>query len=540
MRREEGGKDWQIEAVRALGLVLLATLVVRLYLFVYTPVIAQDATFYITQAQFMAQGAWREAVAGDFEPLFPFSIFVVQQIIPDWELAGKLASVIFGVLAIVPFFLISRDVFGPRIAFGAGILFALHPYFARNSAEALQESIYLFFFLMSLWLALKALKSDGMGLYFLCALAIVGTWLSRGEGIWLFPALFMFFGLRSLRGLRERKWGEAIPLLRFSLAFMAVIIPIYYGIQSANLSGVVLLKGFGWLRTVLEGTPGYLQVGLAPLPSGDVGGRLAGDLWEGFFQDLIQAFHPLLLFLTILPLLRRALRSQYREHFLLTSSIVLTYLGGVFVRWLALGPEMISHRFMIVVVAVALPWAAVTIEMASAQMKNSSWSERGLPLSKKRSGIGHRLPVSGNQWGMIILMAIALILAAKTVKPQRLDKLPIKEAGVWIASQELKDPLIMARDGRIAFYAMGRIFPIPDTLDKKPWQEQTQIVQKIIQKATSWDARFVFLRGGLDREAQPGVLASRAVEEIREWQSPYGNQYTLIRVKAREELGGRR
>ncbi len=73
MRREERGKRWQIEAVRALGLVLLATLVVRVYLFVYTPVIASDATLYISQAQLMDQGAWRQAIAGEFEPLFPFS-----------------------------------------------------------------------------------------------------------------------------------------------------------------------------------------------------------------------------------------------------------------------------------------------------------------------------------------------------------------------------------------------------------------------------------------------------------------------------------
>ncbi len=59
MRREERGKGWQIEAVRALGLVLLATLVVRVYLFVYTPVIASDATLYISQAQLMAQGRRR-------------------------------------------------------------------------------------------------------------------------------------------------------------------------------------------------------------------------------------------------------------------------------------------------------------------------------------------------------------------------------------------------------------------------------------------------------------------------------------------------
>ena len=137
-------------------------------------------------------------------------------------------------------------------------------------------------------------------------------------------------------------------------------------------------------------------------------------------------------------------------------------------------------------------------------------------------------------------MAVALILAAKTVKPQRLDKLPIKEAGAWIASQKLKDPVIMAHDGRIGFYAKGHTFPVYDTLEKKTGEEQNQTVLKIIGEATSRKARFVFLKGGLNLEARTKILASRAVEEIKQWQSPYGNQYTLIRVRASEKLGVRR
>ena len=163
-------------------LVLLATLVVRVYLFVYTPVIASDATLYISQAQLMAQGAWRQAVAVEFEPLFPFFIFLFHNVLPDWELAGKFASLTFGVLAVIPFFLISRDVFGPRIAFGAGILFALHPYLARNSVDALTECAYLFFFLISLWFALRALNDCGVRWHVLSAVAILLTWLTRTEG----------------------------------------------------------------------------------------------------------------------------------------------------------------------------------------------------------------------------------------------------------------------------------------------------------------------------------------------------------------------
>jgi hypothetical protein len=129
------------------------------------------------------------------------------------------------------------------------------------------------------------------------------------------------------------------------------------------------------------------------------------------------------------------------------------------------------------------------------------------------------------------LLVVALVLAAKTVKPQRLDKLPIKEAGAWIASQKLKDPVIMAHDGRIGFYAKGRILPLHDSLEEKTEREQNEIVHKVIGEAMSQKVKFVFLKGSLDQKAQTTVLTSTALDRIKEWRSPYGNAYTLIQLK---------
>ncbi len=116
-----------------------------------------------------------------------------------------------------------------------------------------------------------------------------------------------------------------------------------------------------------------------------------------------------------------------------------------------------------------------------------------------------------------------------------MDKLPIKEAGTWIAAQDLKDPVIVADDGRIAFYAKGRILPTNDTLEEKTLHEQNQIIRNIIHWAPSKKVRFVFLKGGLYGEAKTGVLASDVVKQIKEWRSPHGNAYTLLQLKTTRE-----
>jgi len=99
----------------------------------------------------------------------------------------------------------------------------------------------------------------------------------------------------------------------------------------------------------------------------------------------------------------------------------------------------------------------------------------------------------------------------------------------------LKDPVIVADDGRIAFYAKGRVLPIKDTLEEKTVHEQKQIIQNIIHWAPSKKVRFVFLKGGLYGEAKTGVLASDVVKQIKEWRSRGGNVYTLLQLKTSEE-----
>ncbi|MFQ5801447.1 MAG: ArnT family glycosyltransferase [Candidatus Methylomirabilales bacterium] len=520
----------KLEGPRALGLALLAAFVVRFYLFLYTPVIARDGTYYIDQAQLMAQGAWRQAVGWELEPLFPFSIFLVHTLLPDWELAGKVASLTFGVLAIVPFFLISRDMFGPRIAFGAGILFALHPYFARNSVEALTDSTYLFFALLSLWLALKALKHHGILWHLLCAMAILLSSLARGEGIWLFLALWLFFGLLAMPHLRRREWAGTVSLVRFSLAFLAVMIPVsVYSTQIGYFSALSAPKGLGGLAYLLRQVPEVLQVGLARLGSVEGVGQAVASLWKGFLYKFFQIFHPLLFFLTLFALFQKSWRCRYRDHFLLTSGIAIVYLFGPFLLWFTLNHS--GHRYLMLPVAVALPWAAVTIGLAADRLEGSVLAERWRARIRKWSVVSDQWSGIAHDWRTILLAAVVLILAAKTVQPQRLDKLPIKEAGAWIAEQGLKEPVILAADGRVAFYAKGRKLQIEYALDNIVALEQVEIAQRLIDQATSQNIKFVFLKGRLDREVQAIVLASAAVKEIREWQSPHGNAYTLIQLK---------
>jgi hypothetical protein len=242
-----------------------------------------------------------------------------------------------------------------------------------------------------------------------------------------------------------------------------------------------------------------------------------------------------LLFLALPPLLQRASRRQHWDYFLLTSSIALIYLGGVYVTWLVLGRGYTAHRYMMAPVAVGLPWAAVTIELAANRLERSGLAERWRTYLWQWSGDRGQKSQGRFGWGTILLVVIALILAAKTVRPQRLDKLPIKEAGAWIAALQWKDPLIITNDSRIAIYAKGRMLPVTDGLQNKTAHEQLSLVRNLISQATLQKAQFIFLNGNLDREIQGLLLTSESVNQLLEWPNSHGKVYTLIQVKEREK-----
>ena len=69
---------------------------------------------------------------------------------------------------------------------------------------------------------------------------------------------------------------------------------------------------------------------------------------------------------------------------------------------------------------------------------------------------------------VVILAVIALSILPKTLKPQGVDKLGGKIAGIWIKENSgKKAPVIMTNIPQVAYYAMGNPIRLPKTPYKK-------------------------------------------------------------------------
>ena len=97
--------------------------------------INNDGLLYISAAQHFASGYFKEGLVLYPMPLYPFLITIVHFIISDWVLAARLISLVSLILAIIPLYLISKELFNYRIAFWGCLAFALIPLFRLVSPK---------------------------------------------------------------------------------------------------------------------------------------------------------------------------------------------------------------------------------------------------------------------------------------------------------------------------------------------------------------------------------------------------------------------
>jgi 4-amino-4-deoxy-L-arabinose transferase-like glycosyltransferase len=135
---------------RALLLILALALVARAGVIVATPHFKPifDAAHYDRLGDSIAHGhgyfgQFQPATPSAFRPpLYPFALAAVHLVGGGWT-AERLLSALFGVVAVLLVFLISRGVWGERVAVVAGTIAAIFPPLVLLSASILSESLFV-------------------------------------------------------------------------------------------------------------------------------------------------------------------------------------------------------------------------------------------------------------------------------------------------------------------------------------------------------------------------------------------------------------
>jgi 4-amino-4-deoxy-L-arabinose transferase-like glycosyltransferase len=154
-------------------------------------------------------------------PVYPLAIAGVHALRggaepEDWQNAGQAASMIAGVLLVVPLYLVGMELFGAGAAWLGVFAFLLAPQTGPILADVLSEGTFLNFWTWAFYAALRFLRKGAFGWLPLVVLFGGLAYLTRPEGV-LLPAalvltLLLIPLLRSTR-MNWPRWWAAVGLL---------------------------------------------------------------------------------------------------------------------------------------------------------------------------------------------------------------------------------------------------------------------------------------------------------------------------------------
>ena len=500
------------DVIRLLPLIV-ASLLTRLYLAYAIPVIAMDGMLYVSVAKDLMAGNWAKAMTVGSHPLYPFSVMIAHLRVDDWQWAGQLVSVLFGSISVIPMYYLSRRLFDEKVALISSILFILHPLHARASAEVVTEATFIFFFLIALLYAWKSLAKDDLWAVFVAGLFSAFAFLSRPEGlvILLVTSVWLAF-------VKPRRRVVALNLLGLPFLLIAGSYLIYLR-QHTGVWMVTPKKSVLVLLGLAE-KPGIasklfqLQSAkrITDLPAG-LG--WVNFFWHDFVYELIQTYHPLLLILVISGLFVVFIQTGLRREELFIGSVSVAYLVPLTGLFLTYG--YVTHRHFLPIVLITLPWAGHGLV---------SWVERA--SQKLENRLGH--PVDQRKLVSCVVATVVIILALKTLQPRRWDKLPVKEAGLWIKAQRTGSARIVTSEPRIAFYADASWIVVEDSLSNRNSSDQEAILLRLLEKARFERAQYIFLPGQPTSDLATKIAEIPATGSVKIWKSSWGNSYTLITI----------
>ncbi|MBL0712759.1 MAG: glycosyltransferase family 39 protein, partial [Desulfosarcina sp.] len=223
----------------ALGGVVLLSLSVKLTLLFLDKAINTDGILYISAAKLFESGRYGEGWALFPMPAYPFLLYLVHTVIPDWIGAARFISIFAYTAAILPLYALTRTLFDRQAAIWAALLFALSPLANIKSMDIIRDPVFIFCLALYLWCFLGSIRSLSLGLLVAALIFAATSFLFRIEAIVMLgaPCIFLPVCLISAKSREENKWAAtslAIWLLTLgAMLFLAVVIAQHT--SSANI-----------------------------------------------------------------------------------------------------------------------------------------------------------------------------------------------------------------------------------------------------------------------------------------------------------------
>lgn len=459
---------------RYVWIILISSLLVRIYMSCFTYVIQNDSVAFIENAHFFAQGDFKAGLRHDYHPLYSMMMAGVYKIIPSMEFSGTIISVLLNTLMVIIFYLIGRSAFNQKISFVSSLILSFHPYAVRYSADILSESTYFFFFLSALGFGFFAITNGRLLLFALTGVCSAFAYLTRPEGIGIICIVSCWSLLKGYVKIKIVWKQKLVEILVLVVSFAVFALPYLVYIKSEtgswHLTKKKSVSKIAGVEKLFEKMDDERDVDEMPAKQTDFGsdhvnqpsgrGRSVKAYIAGFFYVMdkyTSTFHPLLFALFLIGLVNWSRREKRGDFGYYVFTIVFFYLfillrlnitHGEFFGEVVKYP---SRRHVMPIIIPVLFWVGIGVSALG------TWVYKRIQTDKLGGGPLKWMGKSETRVLIVVLVLVLGVLLPKTLKPQGRDKIGILEVGKWIRGHSDKsEPLIFSASSRNAYYARGR------------------------------------------------------------------------------------
>jgi 4-amino-4-deoxy-L-arabinose transferase-like glycosyltransferase len=408
----------------------------------FIKVINHDGVLYITAAQKLAAGSFREALHIYGMPLYPLLIALTHYVVPNWVAAARLVSVSASVFTIIPLYFLTKETFHRKAALWACCAFAILPTSNHLAVEVVRDPLFLFFLSWFIYYTYRSINSKKLIYFLFSSLLCVFSILCRIEGIILYSFYILFIFYLFLTNPQERIHVAKGLLISFSPVILFLIssfllinmasLPSFNRMHVAIREIKVLfdqdffdnyqiiykrLKYVGRTLPYKAAPQNFIEITLHYMPV---------IYFIGLLESFIKALFPLYLIPLVVGLWNWRKRDNFFLLLLAGCYLIMSY-------YFLIRIDSIRVRYLLAPAFLLYPWIGIGIDRIFVYVKNSP---RRYLLT------------------ILFVLFFGVLPLYSSVKIIRKQDNVLIEAGKWISTiPQFQVAEIVTNDRRVPFYA---------------------------------------------------------------------------------------
>jgi asparagine N-glycosylation enzyme membrane subunit Stt3 len=477
---------------QVLLLLIGITFALRLYAVLMAQGIAFDSAAYGFMARYFLKGDFIKGLSIPGHPLYPLLMSLFSLDSTHIEMAGRLLSLFFGTLTIIPLFYLVKEAIGQKEAIFSALFYSFHPYLVTYSGMLLTEATYWGFLILSVYFFWTGLKKEKVWRIALSGCFLGLAYLTRPEGLG-YVLVYLIWIIVS-GGLKKNWFRKLILIGVLTLTIFIFVIPYVIYIHQETGGWLISKKAVAVQSDLLKENPEQVDPSIGIEQNKPVSGD-SKVLWitHNIIQFLpsvtyryLRAYHFSLWLFLFFGLIR--VRRKMIDYELFIASLVLFHL----VSLSTFLPSTI--RFSIPVIPLSLLWAGTGL------------------LEMKR----YLEKIKGANAEKVIFLLVALVVLSQlpqSLKPERSFRAGQKKVGLWLKQNTPPGAIIMSNSPQETFYADREWMMLPSGISTpgNPGKSYHEIIDDVKTKGV----RYILVNQNT-HEMNPDFIESIQSTDLKE------------------------